>query len=262
MKKRLPLRSLAQLAAILACFTLAGVAIPIEPGMARVHVLQELGEPASAIARGDTEYLTYRNGAKITLRDGFVTEATGLPTPDIVEPSAAPEPPEPTAEELEVIRAEEAALAQQDAEQRAKFEQAIAEMEDRQSNPQQQFAPAPFDLVSFITGFLIKTIITLLALKLTAKYWGYELLLGGAIIVAVIDTIVRTAVSLGGKILLGMPTVFYADEAIAAIVMVMLVKKLSTSQSLNQAIQITMTTKVFTIVAGSFLVTMVLQLVT
>ena len=103
--------------------------------------------------------------------------------------------------------------------------------------------------------------ITLLALKLTSKYWGYEILWGGIAIVAIVDTAVRTAVSMGGKLLLGMPTVFYADEAISAIVMVIFVKKMSTSQSLNQAIQITMTTKVFTIVAGSFFVTMLLQMI-
>ena len=114
--------------------------------------------------------------------------------------------------------------------------------------------------MTFLAGFLINTIVTLLAVKLTSKYWGYEILWGSIAIVAIVDNAVRTAVSMGGKLLFGMPTVFYADEAISAIVMVMLVRKMSTSQSLNQAIQITMTTKVFTIVAGSFFVTMFLQL--
>ena len=237
--------------------------------MARVHVLQELGEPASAMSRGSIEVLAYRDGAKITLVDGVVTEAVGLPSPSEEESAAEPDntaveiaaEPMVSAEEQVVIAAEEAALAQQDAEQRAKFEQALADLENRDMDPRAHLAPAKFNLVTFLAGLLIKTLITMFALKLTSKYWGYEILWGGIAIVAIVDTAVRTAVSLGGKLLLGMPTVFYADEAISAIVMVMLVKKMSTSQSLNQAIQITMTTKVFTIVAGSFFVTMLLQMI-
>ena len=262
MKKRLPLYSLARIAAIFVLFTLSGQATTIEPGMARVHVLQELGEPASAMSRGSIEVLAYRDGAKITLVDGVVTEAVGLPSPSEEESAAEPDntaveiaaEPMVSAEEQVVIAAEEAALAQQDAEQRA-------DLENRDMDPRAHLAPAKFNLVTFLAGLLIKTLITMFALKLTSKYWGYEILWGGIAIVAIVDTAVRTAVSLGGKLLLGMPTVFYADEAISAIVMVMLVKKMSTSQSLNQAIQITMTTKVFTIVAGSFFVTMLLQMI-
>jgi len=269
MKKRLPHRTLVLMAAIFVFFSLVGSAEPIEPGMARIHVLQELGEPASAMSRGSIEVLSYRSGAKITLVDGLVTEAVGLPPPSGEETAAETEnsaveiaaEPVVSAEEQAVIAAEEAALAQQDAEQRAKFEQALTDLENRQLNPQVQLAPPKFNLATFLAGLLIKTLITLLALKLTSKYWGYEILWGGIVIAAVVDTIVRTAVSMGGKILLGMPTVFYADEAISAIVMLMVVKKVSTSQSLNQAIQITMTTKMFTIVAGSFIVTMLLQLI-
>ncbi len=269
MTKRLPLRSVIRYAAIFGAFFFAHLAnaqsLPVEPGMTRDQVLQELGEPASAMSRGSIEILSYRDGAKITLREDVVTEATGIKliTPSIEETDTKKTPSAPTitAEEQAVIAAEEAALAQQDAEQRAKFEQALSDLENREMDPRAHLAPAKFNLVSFLAGLLIKTLITLLALKLTSKYWGYEILWGGIAIAAVVDTAVRTAVSMGGKILLGMPTVFYADEAISAIVMVMVVKKVSTSQSLNQAIQITMTTKVFTIVAGSFLVTMLLQMI-
>jgi len=242
MKKRLPLRSVALIATIFVFFVLVGKAEPIKPGM----------------ARGGIEVLTYRTGAKITLVDGLVTAAVGLPPPSAEETAAEPVV---SAEEQAVIDAEKAAFAQQDAEKRAKFEQALSDLGNRQLNPQVHLATPKFNLATFLTGLLITTLLTLLAVKLTSKYWGYEILWGGIAIVAIVDTAVRTAVSLGGKLLLGMPTVFYADEAISVIVMVMLVRKMSTSQSLNQAIQITVTTKVFTIGAGSFFVTMLLQMI-
>ena len=55
----------------------------VEIGTARVNVIQELGEPAAAIARGDSEVFTYRNGVKIKFKNGRVTEirdASGLTT--------------------------------------------------------------------------------------------------------------------------------------------------------------------------------------
>jgi hypothetical protein len=263
MKKRLPHRSWNLIATIFLFFAVVGKAELVAPGMARIHVLQELGEPASAMSRGGIEVLAYRNGAKITLVDGLVTEAVGLPPPSDRENAAETKiaaQPVISAEEQAIIAAEEAALSQQGAEQQVRIEQILSELENRHSNPRANLAPPKFNLVTFLAGFLINTIVTLLAVKLTSKYWGYEILWGSIAIVAIVDNAVRTAVSMGGKLLLGMPTVFYADEAISAIVMVMLVRKMSTSQSLNQAIQITMTTKVFTIVAGSFFVTMFLQL--
>lgn len=265
MSRRVISRCLSLLAGLFLTIAVAAQELAVEPGMSRSQVIQALGDPASAMSRGSIEVFVYSDGAKITLHDGIVTEALGIPLLTATDKEATTEKPATTPavpnEEQAILKAEDAALAQQDADQRAKFEQALADLEERQKNPQSQLAPRKFNLVNFIAGLLIKTLITLLALKLTSKYWGYEILWSGIVIAAVVDTVVRTAVSMTGKILLGMPTVFYADEAVAAIVMVLVVKKVSTSQSLNQAIQITLTTKVFTIVAGSFLVTMLLQMI-
>ncbi|MBE36120.1 MAG: hypothetical protein CMI16_11310 [Opitutaceae bacterium] len=79
MKKRLPHRSWTLIATIFLFFAVVGKAELVAPGMARIHVLQELGEPASTMSRGGIKVLAYRNGAKITLVDGLVTEAVGLP---------------------------------------------------------------------------------------------------------------------------------------------------------------------------------------
>lgn len=255
MKKRLPL--LLIVCFVVDSFCLSSPAQTVEPGMARVHVLQILGEPASAISRGETEYLTYRDGTKVTLIQGIVSEATGLPE----TPAETVSPPiETPPEEASIQIYDENAQVVPETVESSNFAQAISQLESH-SSPQDIYAPANrFSLIELFAGIFLKTIVTILALKLTSKYWGYEILWGGIIVVAIVDTTVRTGVTAGAKYLLGFPTTFYADEAIAALVMVMLVQKMSTSQSLNQAIQITLTTKVFTIVAGSFLVTMALQL--
>ena len=57
-----------------------------------------------------------------------------------------------------------------------------------------------------------------------------------------------------------MESLFYADEAVAAIVMVLVLRKVSINRSLAQAVQITMTSKVFSIVVGSFLFVMFMHL--
>lgn len=78
--------------------------------------------------------------------------------------------------------------------------------------------------------------------------------------VAAVDVAVRSVIGLIGFLLLDMSSLFYADEAVAAIVMVLVLRKVSINQSMAQAVQITMTTKVFSVVVGSFLFVVMLNL--
>jgi hypothetical protein len=71
---------------------------------------------------------------------------------------------------------------------------------------------------------------------------------------------VRTVVTLIGEVLMGMPSLFYAAEAVAAFVMVLMLRRVSYNRALAQAVQIMLTTKTFSIVVGSFLVTVLLNL--
>jgi hypothetical protein len=54
-------------------------------------------------------------------------------------------------------------------------------------------------------------------------------------------------------------SVFLADEALGAIVLVLVLRKVSTNQSLQQAITVTVTSKTFSIVVGSFLSVAILR---
>jgi hypothetical protein len=257
----------------LICLATAGVGMAVEPGMARVNVLQELGRPISAVARGNTEVLTYKDGVKITLKDGKVTEIAGQPPVTTAPAEAAaeasaptpaaepPEPPEPLmtkAEQAEQARLEKK-YEEEAAKARAEMEKALNDLENRHHEPVVHEKPA-FDIVGFLIGLVLKWLLTLAALKLTCKYWGCEVFWSGLMTVAAVDVGVRAVVGLVGLLVLQMESLFYADEAIAAIVMVLVLRKVSINQSLAQAVQITMTTKVFSVVVGSFLFVVMINL--
>ena len=116
-----------------------------------------------------------------------------------------------------------------------------------------------FNIVEFTLKLILMFLLTVAALKLACKYWGAEVFWSGILIVAAIDSLIRGGMALAGKFLLELPTLFYLDEAVSGIVMVLMLKRMSINQSTAQAVELTMTAKTFTIVVGAFLVSMILQ---
>jgi hypothetical protein len=248
---------------LFACIAALGA---VEIGMERILVLHELGRPVSSVARGNTEVLTYAKGVRITLKDGRVSEIVGLkPTASSGRATVVEPPAEPTTEpaltkaETDELDKMEKAQAEASAKARAEMEKAIGDIENMHDHPPAHEAPA-FKLKEFALGLALKWLLTLAALKLTCKYWGVEVFWTGLMTVALVDVLVRGAVGLVGLLLLQMPSLFYADEAVAAFVMVGVLRKVSINQSLAQAVQITMTAKTFSIVVGSLVVTVLLRL--
>lgn len=72
------------------------------------------------------------------------------------------------------------------------------------------------------------------------------------------DVAVRANLGYVCRDLLHMMTLFYADEAVGAFVMVLLLRKVSINQRLSLAVQVTFATKTFSVVVGGFLVTILL----
>ncbi len=247
-----------------------GRILAVEIGMERIYVIHELGRPTYSVSKGDKEVLTYPGGVHITLTKGRVSDLGRLPAKAGVslsksesEPVAAAVPDEPVlskaqADELAKLEKEQ---NEAEAKARAKMEKAIEDMENLHDHPPAHEAPK-FNLKVFMAGLILKWLLTLAALKLTFKYWGADIFLTGLLLVAAVDVVVRAVMGAIGMAWLQMPSLFYADEAIASVVMVMVLRKVSINQSLGQAVQITMTTKTFSVVVGSFLFTVLSRAIT
>ncbi|MEO6002439.1 MAG: hypothetical protein ABIZ04_11875 [Opitutus sp.] len=241
----------------------------------RAEVIAELGKPSSSAMRGVREILLYPKGVRLELEAGRVVSAQGLalaePPPRIAEPVASKEQlPAPAAkaplvekekpEPIEPDFVEKAetghAASNSQAQLEKSFESLVAQQEQAQRTPHQQ----PFDVIGFLFENALKFLMTVGALKLACRYWGAEVFWNGILTVAAVDAVVRGAMQLAGELWLGFPSLFYADDAVGALFMVLLLKKLSINQSTGQAIQLTLTTKTFTVLVGAFLVTIILRL--
>jgi hypothetical protein len=252
------------------CLFLAGKCLAVRYDMPKAELLQELGKPTSVLTKGGREVLIYPNNVRIEIEHGKVVSVKGLeltdgnPAPADAEPAPAPEEPaapppaaEPAAAADETAKLEQA-MAEADAKARAELEKAITDLEDSATAAAEEPAPG-FSVTDFLVELFIKWVLMLAALKLTCKYWNADVDWSGLMIAAGADTGVRAVVLGVGEGVLGMFSVFYADEALAAIVLVLVMRKVSTNQSLQQAVTITMTSKVFSIVVGSFLSVVILR---
>jgi hypothetical protein len=229
----------------------------------KTEVLQELGRPASVLVRGDREILNYPNG-RIELVGGKVVSIRGFavaegPLPAVVERDEIG----PTkVESVEAAGRDDAPANQPEADvppaaaemngmpdALAELDRALAEWE----RPPEPEEPQSLALTAAILGFglLINWLLMLAALTLTCKYWAVEVSWSGLMIASGVDTAVRTAVATVGKVLLKLPALFYADEAIALVVLVFVLRKVSYNQRLSQAVTIAMTSKVFSVLVGS-----------
>ncbi|MBI2513360.1 MAG: hypothetical protein HYV96_15385 [Opitutae bacterium] len=269
-------------------FTLATVqASAVYYGQGRAEVIQELGKPASDLKRGTREILLYKSG-RIELEDGKVAVVQGIavaegpgappaaetattapvplaaPVAAPVEPAkenaVAPTKPEEKPALADAAKATEKAkaksaeqeLIEEEAATRAKMEKEIEAMENPPAHESHSDAGPP-RWVTFVVELIIKALMMLAALWLTTKYWSVEISWFGLAMAALADTVTRAVVGAIALWALGMGSTMYADEATAAIVLVVVLRKVSYNQSLSQAVTITLTSKTFSIVVGSFL---------
>jgi hypothetical protein len=265
--------------------------LALDYGMTPEQVRQELGKPSAEARRGAREILTYPNNVRIELENGKVTVIRGLEvvdgafvTPGTVVPPAASagaekaeesstaqtgDKPDPEDEPVQTpAEVAEAARLEAEAEKRyqeantkamAEMEKAIGQMETLHEQKSEPLPEPEFNVAAFLVELVVKWVLMLAALKLACKFWGFDTFWSSLLIAAAADTVVRVTVDLIGHHLLGMMSLFYADEAIAAVALVMVLKKVSINQSTAFAVQITVTSKVFSIVVGSFLVTVLLN---
>jgi hypothetical protein len=251
--------------------------------MSKDELLKELGKPTSILAKSGREVLIYPNNVRIEIEHGKVVSVKGIDLAAAAEVPAAPiaaaaepkegeataapeeagdaEPKLTPAEQKAQAEAEakrEKEMAAANAKARADMEKAITDMENPAPQPSLMAKPA-FEIGGFLIELAVKWLLMLAALKLTAKYWSVDIEWPGLMIAAAADTAVRAVILGIGEGAMGLYSVFYADEALAAIVLVLVLRKVSTNQSLQQAVTITLTSKVFSIVVGSFLSVVILR---
>ncbi len=246
-------------------------------GQSRAELIQELGKPSSELKRGAREVLIYKNG-RIELENGrvavvqgiAVTEGPGVaptasekpagaqPSEQKVETPAPPvvakdSPPQPPSVAKVPTKSAEQQMQEADAAARAKFEKEIEALENPKAPHEGELGEGPPRWLTFVVELVIKAVMMLVALWLTTKYWSVEISWFGLAMAAIADTVTRAAVGAVALWALQMGTTMYADEATAAIVLVVVLRKVSYNQSLSQAVTITLTSKTFSIVVGSFL---------
>ena len=78
-------------------------------------------------------------------------------------------------------------------------------------------------------------------------------------LVSIVDVVIRGVIGFIGYHVLEAISLFYFDEAVSALVMVLLLRKVSINQRLSLAVEVVFTVKTFTIVVGSFLVTVAMH---
>jgi len=251
-----------------------GTAWALDVRATREQVIAELGKPTSSLVRGDREILLYPKGVRVELEAGRIVSVKGIVLSEAAPPRVEPPPPPATAEKAKPAAApvepkkpggvNQAAMERENAEATAKaqarMEKSVEALIDQSDRARAAPPRRVFDPVRFGVTVVLKLLMTVAALKLACKYWGCEIFWSGILIVAVADAVTRGGMTLAGELLLGLPTLFYLDEAIAGIVMILVLKKVSINQSTGQAVQLTVTTKTFTIVVGAFLVSFILRL--
>jgi len=238
-------------------------------GQSREELLRELGKPSSELKRGDREVLLYKTG-RVELAFGKVAVVQGLAvteTPGAISSSTAVAPTlgdTPQAAPAAASTDDDRNSAQKASSEvspksepggavRSKLEKEIEALSTPPSIHEESTAPASRRWLTFTVELLVKALMMLAALKLTTKYWGVEISWRGLVIAAAADTVARAIVD--GLVLwaLGVGSTLYADEAVGALVLMAVLRRVSYNQSLRQAVTVTITSKTFSIVVGSFL---------
>lgn len=257
----------------------------------RASVLQELGKPTSSIMRGGREVLLYPHGVRIELEQGRVVFLQGLEPTEPLEPVAgaapeadpagAPQPAAPKEASKDVPAEEEAGMAEGEegkltpeqakaleeaekefaaarAKAQAELEKATEDLTKMYERPEQaEPEDGPVRAVTLILGVLVQGfagwVLMVVAIKLTAKYWAVDIEWPGILIAAAVDAAVKIGVRLIGFFAFGLEVFFYSDEALGAIALLFILRKVSTNRRLDQAVTVMFTSKIFCLAIGHVL---------
>ena len=274
-------RTLGRLACLLGLCLFAVVArAVVHYDMTKEELLKELGKPSSTLKNPTTgrEVLNYPKGVRIELDKGVVVSVKGLDMAAVEEASKAAAAEKAEAAEQAKIERELAEKAQAEAaakaakpetaeaaQARTAMEQAVVAMEKREAHSAQKQekdykkTAALFSITTFFIKLGLSWLVMVAALKLTIKYWSVDVDWSGLLLAAAAECGTRAVIGLIGEYVFHTTNFFYLDQVAATIVLVLVLRKVSTNQSLNQAVGIAMGVKVFSLVVGVVLFTLMLN---
>lgn len=236
-------------------------------GMGRAELVKELGPPVSRAAMGAHEILLYPNDVRIELQDGKVVDVQGM-TVDAGPSASSPvqnAPATPKANKPVQSGAEKAAEVESDpqaytaqATERAKMEDAVIQMEKMHDVPREVTRPN-INPARLLMELFLRWVVILLALKLTCLFWGVTVEWPGLVLVAVADAVTRMILHVAAIHFLNVSSLFGVENIIAAIVMIIVLMKVSINRSWKQAVQLTVTSKTFAIVVWAVVMTAMLR---
>lgn len=256
------------------CAVFALLVIPcaaVRYDMTKDEVVRELGKPASVLTQPGTgrEIFNYPAGVRLEFAQGKLAVIQGLePETDQAEvptvappfpadligsaaeaPAPAPAAPDPAAAARAQAKAD---LAASQDRARADWERTIVALEARSEHPPPSPVPA-FGLDNLLLIVGLNWLLLVGALRFNCKYWGVDIDWRGLMLAAAVDTGVRAVVVIAGRFLWHLPSLFHADVALAGCVLVFVLRRVSTNRSLQQAVTMTLTSKVFAIVLETIL---------
>jgi hypothetical protein len=244
----------------------AGVAV----GMERSDVEAALGKPSAVLQRENRQVLVYPNNGRVELADGRVVEMANVAVSD--EAFEAPETSAPPALDSPATPKVTKSGEEDDEQPDAKPRRAAASTsgspppssasavptDDEEETENHESAALPV-LAVLIVG-ACRTVIMIVVLKLAFKWADVHADWSQMIAPAISDTVVRIAIVLIAEKLFETSDLFYADEALAYFALIFVLMKTTHACTLSRALGVAAAAKLVSIVVGSLIVVLVLNL--
>jgi hypothetical protein len=253
--------------------------------MPKEELIKELGKPTSTLKHPGSgrEVLNYPKGVRIEIEKGVVVSIKGLDMAAVeaatkaaaeqkAEAEAAAKLEREAEEKIQAMQAAAAARAAQPAVAgEAKggavtMEQAVAALEKREAHLTSKHekdyrrTAAVFSITMFFIKLLISWVVMVVALKLTTKYWEKDVDWPGILIAAAAESGTRAVIGLIGEYVFHTEDLYYIDQLAATIVLIFVLRKVSTNQSMNQAVGIALGVRLFSLLVNVLLFTLMLNL--
>lgn len=244
-----------------------GVAV----GMERSDVEAALGKPSAVLQRDSRLVLVYPKNGRVELANGRVVEMANVPLSDAVfevpeasaspasDTSAAQKTPKPDEEDANEDEKTDAKARHTSARASSPspHDSSSATHDDEEPDDHETDALPVLPLLIVAAG---RTAVMILVLKFAFQWADVHADWSQMIAPALSDTIVRIAIVLIAEKAFGTTDLFYADEALAYLALIFVLMKTTHACTLGRALGVAVAAKLVSIVVGSLIIVLVLNL--